>query len=131
MTTWDAARREWKRCRPYIEAALGYCHGTHTIEDIELGIAEGLYVFWPGKQSAAVTEVHQFPQARFFHIFLAGGDLDELRSMVPTWQSFAAFAGCSRLTICGRRGWERALKKQGWKAALVCLDLPSAPEPKQ
>lgn len=124
-----AAAEEWRRCRQWIESALEYCHGTHTIEDVEAGIAAGHFLFWPAEKSAAVTEVHNYPRARFFHVFLAGGDLDELRSMVPMWQALAHANGCTRITLCGRRGWERALKQQGWKADLVVLGIPSAPEP--
>ena len=32
---------EWERCRPWIEAALIYADGTHSIEDIAAGIASG------------------------------------------------------------------------------------------
>jgi hypothetical protein len=125
----SASATEWARCRPWIEAALPYAKGTHTIEDIEAGVAKGEYTLWPGDRSAAITEIHQFPRARFLHVFLAGGDLAELRDeMVPMWRIYAKLKGCSRLTLCGRRGWERALKSQGWRSDLVCLDLPTAPE---
>jgi hypothetical protein len=120
--------QEWKRCRPFIEAALEYAP-THTIEDVEQGIQLGIYIFWPASKSAAITEIHVYPQAKHMHIFLAGGDLDELRSMVPIWQSWARFNGCSKVTLCGRRGWERALKDQGWKADLIVLTIPAGETP--
>jgi hypothetical protein len=115
---------EWTRCRSYIKDALAYVD-THTIDDVEKGIAEGRYVFWPASKSAAITEIHEFPRAKHMHLFLAGGDLDELRGMVPMFRSWASFNKCSKLTLCGRRGWERALKRQGWNADLVCLSIPA------
>ena len=118
----------WQRVRPYIMDALEYCHGTHSIEDIEKGITEGKYILWVGARSAAITEIHVFPRAKFFHLFLGGGDLDEIRGMVPIWQQFAAHNGCSRVTLCGRRGWERAFRDLGWKADLVCLSVPAVME---
>jgi hypothetical protein len=118
------AAQEWKRCRHWIEDAIALI-STHTIEDIELGLAQCKYVFWPASKSAAITEIHEFPRAKHMHIFLAGGDLDELRSMVPMWRSWARFNGCSKVTLVGRRGWERALKQQGWSADLVGLSLPA------
>jgi hypothetical protein len=118
------AAQEWRRCRHWIEAALEHAP-THTIEDIELGLALSRYVFWPAGKSAAITEIHEFPRAKHMHIFLAGGDLDELRSMVPMWQSWARFNGCSKVTLVGRRGWERALKDHGWKADLIALSIPA------
>jgi len=45
------------------------------------------------------------------------------------WQSWARFNGCSKLTLAGRRGWERALKDQGWKADLVFLSIPAGEGP--
>jgi hypothetical protein len=121
----NAWLQEWQRCRPWIEAALHYCHETHTIEDIEDGLARNQYVLWPGRQSAVITEIWQYPQARFLHIPWAGGDLDELREMVKRLlRPYAYLMGCSRITITGRRGWERALKPDGWQADMVCLGLP-------
>ena len=116
------AAQEWKRCRAYIEDALAFVT-THTIEDVEAGILAGLYVFWPASKSALITEIHVFPRTKHMHIFLAGGDLDELRGMVPMLQSWARFNGCSKVTLCGRRGWERVLKQQGWDTGLVALSL--------
>jgi len=118
----------WVRVKPYIEDALEYCQGTHTIEDIEKGISDGKYTLWVGHKSAAITEIHVFPRARFFHLFLGGGDLEEIKGMVPIWQAFAAHNGCSRVTLCGRRGWERAFRDLGWKADMVCLSAPATPE---
>jgi hypothetical protein len=120
----SAAAEQWARCRPWIEAALAHAGGCHTIEDVERGIAEQRYQLWPGKRCALVTEVHEFPRRKLFHIFLAGGDLDELRDMQPWLESFARFLGCSGLTLSGRPGWDRALKGQGWQRAAVHLVLP-------
>jgi hypothetical protein len=122
------AAQEWKRCRHWIEAALVRVT-THTIEDVEIGLVKGIYVFWPASRSAAITEIHDYPRAKHMHLFLAGGDLDELRSMVPMWQSWARFNGCSKVTLVGRRGWERALKQQGWKADFVGLSISAGEGP--
>ena len=123
-----AAFTEWQRCKHWIADALARID-THTLVDVELGMATGIYVFWPATRSAAITEVHIFPRAKHMHLFLAGGDLDELKGMVPMWQSWARFNGCSKLTLAGRRGWERALKDQGWKADLVFLSIPAGEGP--
>lgn len=115
------AAEEWRRCRAWIEAALRAGPPTHTIEDIEAGIEAGAYQFWPGKRAAAITEIHDFPRARYFHVFLAGGDMTELIDMIPTWKSFGAHCGCSDLTLAGRPGWERVLKAHGWQKSVVVL----------
>lgn len=113
---------DFARCAPYIQAALDRGGNTHTLEDIAEGIAAGHYVFWPGEKSAAITEIQQFPRARFHHIFLAGGDLDELLAMVPAFKSWGVFNGCTQLTLAGRLGWKRVLGD--WKHELVVLSTP-------
>lgn len=115
----------FERCRPWLEAALEYGLGCHTIDDVQAGIEAGKFQLWPGEKCAAVTEVQEFPRAKFFNVFLAGGDLDEIRNMVPWFQSFGRHMGCTKLTATGREGWARALRSQGWeKAKLVYLSLP-------
>lgn len=108
---------DFARCRPFLEAALELA-GTHNLSDVVQGIADGAFHFWPGEKSAAVTQVYQYPRARFLHIFLAGGDLEELLAMVPLFKSWAAHLGCTKLTLIGRPGWERVL---GWTRGAVVL----------
>lgn len=118
------ARTEWQRCRSWIEAALEHSAGTHTIEDIEGRIAEGTMHFWPGKQCAAVTEVAAYPRKKLLSITYAGGDLNELLSLIPVWKSWGAHLGCSELIEAGRPGWERVLGRLGWKKEFVVLSTP-------
>jgi hypothetical protein len=113
---------EFERCKPWLEAALAEAGGTHTIDDIRAGIAARRYHFWPGKSSAAITEVFNFPQMRVFNVFLAGGDLEEiLTDMEPDFCSFAEYLGCSQIALIGRPGWEKALKPLGWQRTAVVL----------
>jgi hypothetical protein len=121
---------DWARCKDHVGAALALTN-THTLDDVAQGVAEGRMHFWPGESSALVTEVHRFPRTSNLHIFLAGGDLDELRAMDPSLASWGRFLGCSKLTLAGRPGWERALKHQGWAKEVVVLSRPITLEPKQ
>ena len=118
------AHADFARCRSYLQDALDLAGGTHTMEDIVAGIQLGHFHFWPGRQSAAITEVHQFPRARFLNIFLAGGELHELLEMEPFFASWGAHLGCYRVTLTGRPGWERALKSKGWQRVAVVLFRP-------
>ena len=36
-----------------------------------------------------ITEFHDFPNKRYLHVFLAGGDLDEIKAMNPDLEDFA------------------------------------------
>lgn len=113
---------EWARCRPWIEAALPYCQGTHTIEDIEAGIARGDFQFWPGERCAVITEVNHFPRLSLCNYFLVGGDLTELiEQMEPVICAWARTQGCTRMTEAGRRGWEKPLGKIGYRVGWTVM----------
>src|SRR5262245_33552234 len=106
---------EWRRCKPWIEAALAYAHGTHTIKDIESGIAAGKFQFWPGRACAAVTEIIVYPRLTALNFFLLGGDLDVLlNDMEPAVCAWAKSIGVSRVFGVGRKGFERVLKSKGY-----------------
>ena len=111
-------RSVWLKFRPLIEAALPYARGTHTIEDIEDGIASGHFVFWAGEHSAIITEIIEYPRARVLHYFLIGGDLKELVGfMEPRITAWAKSQGCHAVSGAGRPGFERAFAKSGFKPA--------------
>jgi len=111
-------RSEWGRCKPWIEAALEYSLGTHTIEDVEAGIESGLFQFWSGKNCALVTEVVTYPRLKAMNYFLLGGDLDELVNEIePALTAWAKSIGCDRVFGVGRKGFERAFRKSGFSPA--------------
>lgn len=115
------AQAEWDRCKPWIEAALVYANGTHTIEDIEHGIATGVFQFWPGKNAAIVSEVIRYPRLSALNFFLIGGDLSELKDMEPAVTEWAKSIGCKRVMGVGRRGFERAFKSSGFEPWWLCI----------
>ena len=117
---------EFERLRHHVAAALEYSGGTHKVEDIAEGIRRGQFQLWPGKDSVVVTEIIVYPQLKDLHYFLAGGDLDELRLMRPIIESWGKEIGCSRVSLAGRKGWERTfLKGEGYepKWFILCKDL--------
>ena len=67
--------------RVMLEAALEFAGGTHLFEDIVEAVGEGRMHFWPAEKSCVVTEVVCYPRARAIHIFLAAGDLMEIKDM--------------------------------------------------
>ncbi len=118
-------QEEWARCRHWIEAAIERQAGDLiTIEDVERGIATGHMQFWPGEHSAAVTEIATFPRAKHLLVVLAGGNMEEIISMIPSFKFFGAKNGCTKLIEAGRPGWERVLGPQGWKRECVVLSTP-------
>jgi len=107
--------------RQYIEDALKYAKGTHTIDDIWHGIVTGDFQFWPGDRSAVVTEIQIYPQKKVMHIFLAGGEMDELLEMEKSVRAYAKTIGCNSMSISGRRGWVRIFERDGWQE--VCTTI--------
>ncbi|ANN76814.1 hypothetical protein BAU07_06525 [Bordetella flabilis] len=107
----DLWREKFADCSDWIEAALQYTGGTHTLSDIEDGVEAGHFQLWPGKRAVIVTEIVVYPRLKACQFFLAGGDLDELKEMVPCVEAWAKDLGCTRMTLAGRRGWERSFLK--------------------
>lgn len=109
----SAAVHQLSRCAGWLEAALEYAGGTHAIDDVIREIYTGKLQFWPGERSAIVTEIEYYPLMKSCHFFLAGGDLAELEEMTPKIEAWAKAQGCKRMTLAGRRGWERTFLAGG------------------
>ncbi len=104
----------WERARPHIEDALAHAGGTHAIEDVLGGIAEGRLQLWVGDRCAGVSEILNFPRRRVLNLFLAGGDMAEMRTLQAGLEAFARGSGCQAAMFSGRltrsavSGWPRA-----------------------
>lgn len=96
---------------PALTRALRYA-GTHRIEDIELGIAEGRFQGWPGEDSMIVTELLQTPLRKTCHFFLAEGNLTELHAMTPGILAWARQQGCTHASLLGRPGWQKSFVRE-------------------
>ena len=111
-------RQEWAQAQPHIEAALAYAGDTHEIQDIQEACLIGEAHLWTSENSAAVTEIIQYPRLRSVRIWLAGGDLAELRDDIrPRIETYARREGAGRIEIAGRPGWKRALAGVGYTPA--------------
>lgn len=111
---------------PYAEdlqKALDLGGEAYTIQDIEDMIATGKAQMWPGETSIIITEIINYPRAKHLHLFLAGGNLDELESMLPEIIEWGKTQNCDRVSLSGRRGWERSfLREMGFKPTLVIME---------
>jgi len=77
--------------------------------------------FWPAPRGCAVTEIIKYPQKKVLHIFLAGGDMDQILDMDSSAVEFAKMNGCTGMSIAGRRGWKRVLKNKGYEETFTVL----------
>ena len=100
---------EWRRCSRWIEDALEYAHGSHTLDDVWDAVERGDAQFWPAEDAGLVTEMIDYPQRRTLRFWLAGGDLKALRALEDKAIEWSKQWGCTACEIIGRRGWVRAL----------------------
>lgn len=105
---------EMARVRPLLEPALSYGGNTHNYIDIVNLVLVNTLHLWTTPNSAMVTEFHRYPNKTYLHIFLAGGDLQEIKDNHDRVVGFAQATGCSGLTLTGRPGWIKALADLGF-----------------
>ena len=119
----DLMRREFERSWPWLQAAIETIgQQTHTKDHIWQRLETGRAQLWPLPNSAIVTEIVTYDNdVRHLRGWLAGGDLDEIRSLMPSLEEFGRRNGCSKAIIEGRKGWTRALAAQGYDAKTVNL----------
>jgi hypothetical protein len=96
----------FQKVEKILERALEY-DNTHNMQDVADCIDSCTMQLWPGVNSAVVTQVQNFPRMKVLHIFLAGGNLEELETLTPHIQKFAEYMGCQKITLTGRKGWSR------------------------
>lgn len=109
-------------CYRLISAALPYSGGTHTVDDVVNGIAEGRLQLWQADGSLAVTQVRQYPQLTAVCIVLAAGDLGEIWSVLePRIEAFARDIGATRIEALGRMGWLKSAASHGYGSPRICM----------
>jgi hypothetical protein len=120
---------EWERCEHWLAAALATSRDDRTMEDVFLAVCRGDMQFWPGEDSAMVTQLLVQPKgAKECNVFLAGGTLATLEKMLVEVERFAKANNATTMTVLGRRGWERSFltTSAGYMpvATLYRKDLP-------
>ena len=97
--------------RKFIEPILKQLK-THLWEDIVWGIENGYFFLYSFEKSALVCEFVNYPRLKALNIFLAGGDLKELKSIQPDLIKWAKENGVSRIEIRGRLGWLKTFRNE-------------------
>ena len=117
----------WSQVAPLLEKALDE---TYSIKDILYGLANDrmqLFISWNDNkiESAVVTEIAQYPQAKILRYFLAGGtNLDNwLERIQEKIEKFAKQNKCTHLEVAGRKGWARKLKGFKMKVTILSKEI--------
>jgi hypothetical protein len=113
--------QELLRCRDWIDGALQYSGGTHQFEDVFQGVISGKMQLWPAAKACAITEIIVYPNKKVLHVFLAGGDMEQIVDMQKSAEEWGRTQGCAAMTIAGRKGWARVLAEHGYKEQFVTL----------
>jgi len=112
---------ELVRCRQWIENALDKGGNTHNFIDICEGVLSGTMQLWSNEKACAITEIVVYPNKKVFHVFLAGGKMEEVLSLHDNSLEWAKSQGCEGMTLSGRKGWTKALKDRGWNVHQTVL----------
>jgi hypothetical protein len=110
-----------RRWQDVIEQSLTYTTGTHTFDDVCSMVLTGRLQFYDFDDCFAIMELVTYPQSKDYHCFLAGGSIDGLLQCQDDIIAVAKNAGCSTVSLTGRKGWERAFKNAGWRSHSTSL----------
>ena len=112
---------ELLRCEKWIQDALDVGGNTHDFRHIVDSVISGHMQLWAGEKGCAVTEIVVYPNKKVLHVFLAGGEMQQITDMEEDAVKWAKAQGCSGMTLAGRFGWKKVLKDYGWKPAMLVL----------
>lgn len=112
---------ELRLYKPRIVEALSYAGHTHTFDDVVVGVFQGRYKYIANPASFFITEVLDFPRQKHYHVFLAGGSLEDILANEYKLDADARDAGCSKITMAGRAGWRKALDQAKWQTAFTVM----------
>ena len=123
----DNAAVMWPHVAEMVMDALDHGSSRVTPEDVYTGVKSGryqLWVAWEGEVSAiAVTEIVETATTKLASIFICVGEgMDEWLGHPDTIEDWARSEGCSLIANLARWGWQRPLKKLGYKATHVMLE---------
>jgi len=104
-----------------IEAALKYSGGTHLFEDVADAVLEGRMQMWVCNSSIAITEIINYPRKRVLHVFIGSGKREDLFEMLDSAWEWGQSMGCTSMTLAGRKGWTKLMKKYGFKPTLYVM----------
>ena len=85
-------------------------------------LVSGQYQLFVSEHSALVTTVMPYPRGTVLHLFLAGGNLEELEQLYLESEEYAKYMNCKSITLMGRFGWKKSfLTEYGMKP--TCLQM--------
>ncbi len=112
------------RYKDDILRAISYADNSYSFDDIVAGVLTGRLHFYPLGNAFLITEIQKYPNWSAYHIFLAGGSWADIIGFQTKMLENAKALGCAKLTLTGRKGFERKLAPHGWTATHVRMHIP-------
>ena len=110
------------RVESILQPAIDLNNGLYHSEDILRELVLGAYYLFTSKHSAIVATINSYPRGTVLHLFLAGGNLEELEELYKETEEFARYQNCKSITLLGRFGWKKSfLTEYGMKP--TCLQM--------
>jgi hypothetical protein len=106
--------RVWPIAEAHFKNAAHTADGPFDIEELKQDCLKGVYILWIGRNSkvSVILGVSDYHNGKECDIrMLAGEEINTWISELKEIESFAKRAGCNRMTITGRKAWERTLKE--------------------
>lgn len=106
--------------------------GLYTLEHVRAWLDAGTWQLWaifdmqdgsgPEPIACIVTSVEAYPLGRVGRVLeCAGTDLADWIDLLPELEDAFREAQCEVVELYGRRGWERVLGREGYRAAACVL----------
>ncbi len=117
----------WDDVIPFLKAALEVEGNLFLVDDIYYKIIRREMQLWvafcTGKLRVfGITTIRVFPQKKIATLVYVGGhDMPSWEHLIHHIHDFAKSNDCSEIEVCGRTGWERALKTFGYERTSVVL----------
>jgi len=115
-------REQFETLWPLLAEAVARYGPTHEKQHVWDDIESGRAQFWPGVNSAIVTEIITYPTG-FKELlgWLAAGEIEEIKIMEQFVAGWAKENGCQRVRLTTREGFGVAFKDKGYRKTMVVL----------
>jgi hypothetical protein len=118
----------WPHVAPLIARAMQR-GGLGTFADVERQVGRGhalLWLAWDGAEilAAAVTELALIESTKLCTIVACGGrGFPRFGHLIRGLERYARAEGCTRVRICGRKGWARLLPGYSIQRVIIEKDI--------
>jgi len=120
--------QQWDTIKPFISRALEHSLKEYSADDLKHKMIKGEYLllgFYDGGKILAIVsaELLTYPRKKIVNIVTAAGS--NMDSWLDEWWNaitvLAKEQGADEITVSGRVGWLKALKKYGFKRQYTVL----------